>query len=294
MNSSSSSIERKYIYGETTDSDEDNDIRHEGESDGEEEEKEEETHFSAPKLRPYGNTGPKGVIQDYREAEERMAQRQAAKLREVQLLAEKNSCALDKPEDEDDLEAAKLLAEAEGDEETALAYELYRKQRLLEAYQKMQAGNGGSGGSNVKALGTYDYMSTIHDADPDRYVVIHEYSDAVGSCRPIGRLLEHLARDKVLAGRCDFCKISGRDSLDSFSEAVMPVLLVYKRGELVQCHMRLRAPEALLDALKDDGVIKPTERISVPAELLEEDEFDGGCDEEDDDDEDDDDDDDDY
>ena len=271
---SSSSIERKYINGETSgDSDDEKDIRRQEGYCGEE-----EPHFAAPKMRPYGNTGPKGVIQDYREAEERIAQKMAEKRREALRLAEKNSFTLPDAKDEDDIDAEKLLAEAEDDEEMALAFELYRKQRLLEEYQRLEARKGGSA---VRTLGTYDYMDTIQDADPDKYVVIHVYSDAVGSCRPIGRLLEHLAQERALSGRCEFCRISGRDSLDSFSEAVMPVVLVYKRGNLVQCHMRLRNPGSLIDALKEDGVIKSTDRISIPSELLREDEFDGGYDEND-------------
>ena len=275
---SSSSIERRYINGETSDdSDDEKDVRRQEGYRGEE-----EPHFAAPKMRPYGNTGPKGVLQDYREAEERIAQKEAEKRREALRLAEKNSFTLP---DEDELDAEKLLAEAEDDEEMALAFELYRKQRLLEEYQRIESRKGESA---VRTLGTYDYMDTIQDADPDKYVVIHVYSDAVGSCRPIGRLLEHLARERTLAGRCDFCRISGKDSLDSFSEAVMPVVLVYKRGNLVQCHMRLREPRALIDVLKEDGVVKSTERIDVPSELLKEDEFDGGYDERDGEDEDDD------
>lgn len=289
--SSSSSIERKYIYGETSDDEDDRiDIKRQERGSDEErgyvEEEEEESHYAAPKMRPYGNTGPKGVLQDYHEAEEKMAQKEAEKRREALLLAEKNSFALNKEagyEDDDD-EIEKLLAEAEGDDdgEMALAFELYRKQRLLEEYKRIQD----SKSSNVRTLGTYDYMSTVQDADPDKYVVIHVYSDAVGSCRPIGKLLEHLSQDRILGVRCEFYRISGKDSLDSFPEAVMPVVLVYKRGSLVQCHMRLRAPASLIDALKEDGVIKSTERISVPPELLKEDEFDGGYDEGDDEDDD--------
>lgn len=309
MSSSSSSIERRYIYGETSNdsSDEDDIKRQERDSDDDDEgggrryeydNDDDEPHFAAPKMRPYGNTGPKGVLQDYRDAEERMAQRIAAKRHEAQLIASKNSFTLDNASNNnaDDLEAERLLAElgADADDpETALALELYRKQRLLEEYERLQAASESSRSSAVRTLGTYDYMSAVQDADPDMYVVIHVYSDAVGSCRQVGRLLEHLARERALAPRCEFCRISGRDALDSFPENVMPVVLVYRRGELVQCHMKMRSPGCLVDALKEDGVIKKTERINVPPELLKEDEFDGGYDEEEEE-EDDDDDEDDY
>eukprot|EP00727_Mastigamoeba_balamuthi_P011286 m51a1_g6780 hypothetical protein (270) ;mRNA; r:134502-135810 len=224
----------------------------------------------APVLEPgRANTGPKGVLADYREAcekaEKKMKERWADAYKQIE---SESFSALTFDEEERLRELEKRVEEEFDDaQEDKEAFSEFRRRRLAEMLLEQSRPKFGQ----VKQLTTDTYMITVAEADPTTVIVIHIFSQTARVCAMINEYLESLAGKypQVL-----FCKITKEDCLETFDERVLPSLLVYNRGELVKCHMKVTNELGFAFTAKDveqmldtDGVFDcnfPDRKEAVP------------------------------
>ena len=237
----------------------------------------EESGMPMPPMREYGNTGPKGVLRDYADADERLKKRTAEKKRAMWREAEKNTFSTTTIREDEQREALeRKFAEASStvpevsdeDEDEDAELRRLRAQRMAEL-KKQKSGASGNGrqkfvgGSQyVERLGTYDYMRVVQEeAYEDQLVTVLIHDDAaLDNCDALTAtycsLAKHVAeeegrdRDEVR-----MCAMGAKDALDSFEEQGLPALLVYKRGQLVNCAMGIAGPTALERTAKKFGIV---------------------------------------
>ncbi|XP_062608899.1 phosducin-like protein isoform X2 [Saccostrea cucullata] len=214
---------------------------------GEREDEEEEIVKSEPKtasipeprVKDYSgfstNTGPKGVINDWREYKRLENERREEKEREKQALAKKlqltcRSHLDDEREKEND---EKFLEELESMEDEFLKE--YRQKRIEEMRLALQ--NIPKFGKLIE-ISSANFVSEIDKEQPQVIVIIHLYEDDVEACESMNGCLNCLAQEYPTV---KFCKIRASDATLSlnFSKSGVPALLIYKGGELIGNFVRL-------------------------------------------------------
>ncbi len=221
-------------------------------------------------------TGPKGVLADYkanqRVAQQHQAQEVAHRQRVLWRIARGDSTSRS---DSDDTSTLPTIAEEEAEEEEdeegedAAFWRAYRAQRLQLLKQQHAAGHDGpclrpvfGEAEEVSGSGMVDVIESLRQRSPTTTVVVHVHEPHVPSCRLVNAFWPALA-DKHPTVRFlrlhQGCNLPTHDlRLDT---AVLPMLLVYRNGELADCLARLDASlgasflcEDLDEWLGDQGV----------------------------------------
>ncbi|XP_061186512.1 phosducin-like protein [Saccostrea echinata] len=192
-----------------------------------------------PRLKDYSgfstNTGPKGVINDWREYKRLENERREEKEREKQALAKKlqltcRSHLDDEREKEND---EKFLEELESFEDEFLKE--YRQKRIEEMRLALQ--NIPKFGKLIE-ISSSNFVNEIDKEQPQVIIIIHLYEDDVEACEAMNGCLNCLAQEYPTV---KFCKIRASDATLSlnFSKSGVPALLIYKGGELIGNFVRL-------------------------------------------------------
>lgn len=192
-----------------------------------------------PQLKDYNkfstNTGPKGVINDWREFKRLETERRTEQEKEKQALAKKLSMTCrshldDEREKEND---DKLLQELESFEDEFLKE--YRQKRIEEMRIALQ--NVPKFGRVVE-LSSSNFVDEIDKEKPQVTIIIHLYENNVEACEAMNGCLSCLAQEYPTV---KFCKIRASDTSLShkFSTSGVPALLIYKGGELIGNFVRL-------------------------------------------------------
>ncbi|KAJ1979438.1 hypothetical protein H4R35_001513 [Dimargaris xerosporica] len=186
-------------------------------------------------------TGPKGVIADYRHhTSTQQAQRAERQRQETQRMAStyrREAPALSstittqtepksrlshshtfkspKPEDSEDEELDALL-----NDEFLTQYQ----QQRMDEWRHQHMGS-------VDELTAADYASIIDQVAADVRVVVHVYEDSVPECRRLNALLPAVAQQTAPSR---FVKIRARETGQaSFTPDMLPILVAYQNGALV-------------------------------------------------------------
>ncbi|EDR26413.1 phlp1, putative [Entamoeba dispar SAW760] len=176
------------------------------------------------KLRPYGNAGVKGVINDYKEAREHAEQRLKQRVEETKKIMRgefSNSIIQEKCE-EDDLD--EIEKELFGEVISAQVFKERQKPEVLKKIVKRRYGD-------VLELDEEEYANTITTLEDDVFAVIHIYTTFVKDCTLINRMMEEYAQKYPFV--C-FAKITWEDSNKPFPEKSLPGLLIYKGDCMVK------------------------------------------------------------
>ncbi|TPX33852.1 hypothetical protein SmJEL517_g03393 [Synchytrium microbalum] len=210
-------------------------------------------------------TGPKGVLADYRfhakqEIARRAEQARHDSSRNKQLLssgwmqrtiareeAEKRgdiakaegnnrSDALDdaerqREEDEDAIELLERQVEDLDLEDPAFLNQ-YRARRIAEISQRTPARVHGV----LRELDESTYVSAIDNEASNVTVVIHLYQSEVEACRTTNVYLTRMAQKY---GMVKFCKIVSTRADENFDQVALPALLVYRGGDLTHTLIRI-------------------------------------------------------
>jgi hypothetical protein len=186
-------------------------------------------------------TGPKGVIADHKfhksqekaRSDEKKA-KQWAKMSgkalqsgwlQRQLEAEKQAGIQGGNDNEDDEEVDDLIRSLEEEEEDAILSE-YKARRLMEMAMMSRQKRFGS----LVELEVNDYVDCIDREDPSVAVVVHLYMPSIEGCRQINAFLAELAPRYPYT---KFAKIVAIKADSNFDQIALPMLLVYKGGEVV-------------------------------------------------------------
>ncbi|KAL3875736.1 hypothetical protein ACJMK2_033657 [Sinanodonta woodiana] len=185
------------------------------------------------------NTGPKGVINDWREYKRLETEKRVEQEKERQALAKKLQITcrshLDDDKEREKDEAFLKKIEKDIDEFEDEFLKEYRQKRIEEMRRALE--NVPKFG-NVIALTKDDFVDSIDKEKPQVTVIIHVYEDKVKACEAMNGCLICLAQEYSTT---KFCKIKATEAKLSlkFSTKGVPALLIYKQGELIGNFIRL-------------------------------------------------------
>ncbi|GFR95510.1 phosducin-like protein [Elysia marginata] len=182
------------------------------------------------------NTGPKGVIKDWREFKRLETEKRYEQEREKAELAKKLTltCRSHLNDQEEKDEDDKLLQELEDLEDEFLKeYRLKRIEEMRHALAEMPSFG------KLIALNSGNFIEEVDGAQYGITVIVHIYDESVAACDAMNGCLMCLAQEYPTV---KFCKLSASDAKMSFSfvEKGVPALLVYKNKDLIGNYVRLR------------------------------------------------------
>ncbi|XP_066466869.1 phosducin-like protein [Tiliqua scincoides] len=197
------------------------------------------------------NTGPKGVINDWRRFKQMETEQREEQCREMQQLIKRLSLTcrshLDEERDQQKqqelqeklngkltLQECSLLHESANDDEEFL--QQYRKQRMEEMRQQLRSGQQFKQVSELRSGEAF--LDTVDKAHKNTLVVIHIYEDDVPGAESLNGCLLCLAAEYPTV---KFCRVRSAliGASAHFTSNALPALLVYKGGELIGNFVRL-------------------------------------------------------
>ncbi|XP_053549591.1 phosducin [Bombina bombina] len=193
---------------------------------------EEETDFEGTAV----NTGPKGVIQDWRKFKLESEDVEAVPPSKKEILRQMSSPYKSQKKEEKDTRekfSRKMsMQEYEliNDKEDEHCLKKYRKQCMQDMHQRLSFGPKYGYLCDLKSGD--DFLEAIEKERKSTTVIVHIYSDDIKGCEALNGCLTCLAMEYPTV---KFCKIKSTDTGagERFSKDILPTLLVYKAGELL-------------------------------------------------------------
>ncbi|XP_078417496.1 phosducin-like [Cetorhinus maximus] len=187
------------------------------------------------------NTGPKGVINDWRKFKLESEDQETTPSNKRQLLRQLSSPyrSLSKDQGTNEKFSRKMSVQEyemiQGKEDEACLRK-YRKQCMKEMHQQLSFGP--QFGVVYDLESGEQFLQVIEKELKKTTVVVNIYEDGVKGCDSLINCLTCLALEYPLV---KFCKIkaSNTGARDRFSDHVLPALLVYKAGELIGNFIRI-------------------------------------------------------
>ncbi|GCB65564.1 phosducin-like protein [Scyliorhinus torazame] len=195
------------------------------------------------------NTGPKGVINDWRRFKQLETEQRAEQRREVRKLIKRLSMScrshLDEEKDQqkqrviqDKINGKMTMKECnmlhERDDEEFL--EQYRKQRMEEMREHLYSGKRFE---EIFELGSSQaFLDTIDKEEKNTLIMVHIYEDDHPGCEAMNGCLICLATEYPVV---KFCKVRSSviGASARFTGNALPALLVYKCGDLIGNFVRI-------------------------------------------------------
>eukprot|EP01128_Nolandella_sp_AFSM9_P000254 TRINITY_DN10426_c0_g1_i1.p1 TRINITY_DN10426_c0_g1~~TRINITY_DN10426_c0_g1_i1.p1 ORF type:complete len:274 (-),score=76.34 TRINITY_DN10426_c0_g1_i1:1180-2001(-) len=180
---------------------------------------------------PSSNTGVKGVLSDYQSAKHSMQQHQASEREQQQRLVAGTGATIVSSDDDDFLFA---------DDDDIMERMMAERLREMEKMGSVERANVDQVVSAVVSQSHYgsvfdltqaDFVEAIDQTPANTSVIIHLYEDYIAPCIRINAILTPLAGRYP---RTKFCRIRSKVAQAGFDEVGLPVLLVYRGGELVR------------------------------------------------------------
>lgn len=208
------------------------------------------TFVPEPEIKEYSgystNTGPKGVINDWREFKRLESEKKEEQEREKQALVKKLSITCrshlddEREKQKDDQFMEQIEREMDEIEEEFMKH--YREKRIEEMRRALQ--NVPKFGK-VVSLNSCDFVDEIDKEKTQVVIVVHVYEDRNEACKTMNGCLMSLAEEYPTV---KFCKIKATETKLSmkFAKNGVPALLIYKGGDMVGNFIRIS------DELGDD------------------------------------------
>ncbi|KAE8611405.1 hypothetical protein XENTR_v10012436 [Xenopus tropicalis] len=193
---------------------------------------EEETDFEGSAT----NTGPKGVIHDWRKFKLISEDQESIPPNKKEILRQMSSPYKPPIKDEKDtkekLSRKMSMQEYEliNDKEDEHCLKKYRKQCMHDMHQRLSFGP--KYGYLVELKSGDEFLEAIEKESKTTTVIVHIFADDIKGCEALNNCLTCLALEYPTV---KFCKIKAADTGagERFSSEVLPTLLVYKAGELI-------------------------------------------------------------
>lgn len=176
-------------------------------------------------------TGPKGVINDWRRFKLESMEQEDLNPAKKELLKQMSSPSKAKDASRGNLNRKMSVQEYELlKEEDEGCLKSYRKRCMQEMHDKLSFG--------PRFEGVYDldsgeaFLEVIEKEHHSTVVVVHIYKDGIKGCEALNSCLDCLATEYPTV---KFCRIDAVASgaAERFSDEYLPTLLVYKAGELL-------------------------------------------------------------
>nr|CAH8855374.1 unnamed protein product [Trichobilharzia regenti] len=175
-------------------------------------------------------TGPKGVVSDYKQFKKLEREKVAEKERKVLEYAKKHSLSC-RPYSEDVKEKEKeqdviKSSDDDSDDEFLTQYRQSRMNELMNARECLPTFN------KIYDLTVDTFVREIDDTHKDTTVVVYIYENGNTSCAKVNACLDTIFQEYP---HVKFCRIRASDARLSykFSHHGVPAILVYKNGELI-------------------------------------------------------------
>uniref|UniRef100_A0A1L8DLK8 Putative conserved phosducin-like protein n=2 Tax=Nyssomyia neivai TaxID=330878 RepID=A0A1L8DLK8_9DIPT len=175
------------------------------------------------------NTGPKGVITDWREYRKMLAEARTAdeqeRLEKVQQMSQMGKTKAEDEKAREDAELEAELAELLNDESIVA----FQRQRILEITSKVGTRN--TFGHVINLRNADEFLDAV---EKEQYstVVVHIYENTIPACRRLNMCLEELAREMPTVKFCTVLSSDVRVSL-KFRTTALPTLLAYKKNQII-------------------------------------------------------------
>jgi hypothetical protein len=213
------------------------------------------------------HTGPKGVIEDHKQAKKQMElnyeieQQYKEALVEaisngVHLLPGQKSISANAVKEE--MRRANLQrddSDVENDEEEDYDFlEQYREERL----KQMRYATHFPIFGEIKEVDPFEFVDEVDNEDPRVAVIVHMYEPYIKACKDINKMLEVLARRMPFA---KFLRLHAHKANANFDPIGLPVIMVHRGGELI--HNFTRVTDDLPPDFKEDDVMWLLENAGV-------------------------------
>ncbi|XP_052865368.1 phosducin-like protein [Anopheles cruzii] len=183
-----------------------------------------------------GNTGPKGVIQDWQRFKQLEAERREQDAAEKLRLLKKLSITTRTKEEDRQAEAmGELDAEFRElmDEDFLLEYQRKRMAEMLAMMDRK-----GRYGELIDLKTGDDFLQAVDKENKNTTVVVHIYREKYGPCVKMNEALRKLAKEYWNVKFCKFvCTDAGLSNL--FKASGVPALLIYKDGQMIGNFVKL-------------------------------------------------------
>ncbi|XP_047504275.1 phosducin-like protein [Pieris napi] len=182
------------------------------------------------------NTGPKGVLEDWRRFKQLEAENRKELERERIALAKKLTLTV-KTEAEDDADKERDEIEDELNELIDEGFLMkYQQQRMQELMAKLQKAPKFGKVTTLKSQD--EFLNAIDKEDPKIAVIVHIYSDKKRACQTMDGCINVLATEYPTT---KFCRIAADITGLSrhFRVDGVPALLVYKGGQVIGNFVKL-------------------------------------------------------
>ena len=195
------------------------------------------------------NTGPKGVIEDARQARAKaQLQRQAdATLRAEQMRSKHRGVPRIDAAEFEEGEEEEEEEEEEGDD----AFRKYRQQRLQQLQRAAQVRSYLPTFGELKDLSIDGYLSCVEGGHAETFVVVHLYEPNLPACVRLNFRLQELA---VKFDQVCFGSMVASEAKEGMGTADLPALVAYRGGEYLESELRVHetiGDELPLAALQD-------------------------------------------
>ncbi|OCT85457.1 phosducin isoform X2 [Xenopus laevis] len=179
------------------------------------------------------NTGPKGVIHDWRKFKLISEDQESIPPSKKEILRQMSSPSSKEEKDTKEKLSRKMsMQEYEliNDKEDEQCLKKYRKQCMHDMHQRLSFGPKYS--YLVELKSGDEFLEEIEKEHKTTTVIVHIFADDIKGCEALNNCLTCLALEYPTV---KFCKIKAADTGagERFSSDVLPTLLVYKAGELI-------------------------------------------------------------
>lgn len=186
-------------------------------------------------IRSTENTGPKGVINDWREFKKLQAEANRDKEAEEQRLM-KRLCLTGATKAEDAKRQADEALDAELLELMSDDVLLeFQRQRVQEITSKLAKRN--HFGALLELRSGDDFLEAV-EGEQQSTVLVHIYEQNIAACRCMNECLANLAREMPTIKFCKILSTKAGTSI-SFKSNALPALIAYKAGQVVGNFVRI-------------------------------------------------------
>jgi len=201
-----------------------------------------------PKIHGTTNTGPKGVLNDYKIAKQKLLNKMIQRDIETIEQAKRNSFVVlsspnDKEKDEEDIldEDDEFFNQWRDERMKQLQEQLGKNNQQFKKEEKNTANYQKIFGQYYR-IGKSQYVDFIDSESESTYVVLHLYDNHNRDCTRLNSCLEDIAKKY---NKIKFGHIIATEAKEDFDEFALPVLIIYKGGQDKPTKTLLRAHEFL-------------------------------------------------
>jgi hypothetical protein len=224
--------------------DDNDDLRNDSDSDNDAHESDETMQknqklvIREPKLRAVGNTGVKGVINDYKEAKEKMIKRlERKRIETLKHIAATTPTVKSFREEEAEKKQSNQMIDDEDDE----FLKKYREYRMVELRRLLDSNKSNNFQSKVNFGKLFDvnadtFVDFVDKESPTTTIIIHLYQPHLKMCLKLNDALEDLASKYPTV---KFGRMLSTEVKQSFDEIALPALLIYRNQSLEGVYLRL-------------------------------------------------------